>query len=1115
MKQKILCILLFVFAVNMHISGQTGYIYVHSKTLNEAGSPNITYTVSGGATVVPAFSLNDNPAQTPVLDIGSAENGRLWATSSTNVLYYRDANSTVWIQTSVTDAVKVDGGPLGTCFYISTAGTVFAYSGAGAPAQISAAGQFNNAPWTDIGSGWTGTPTGAGVPGPALYVVRDNAIVYKYSGAGTTWNTYATISTSPAYAGYRVDVNPTNGNVYVGGNSGTVRTIREITPAAIPVITSLGSPVPDGWAYRDLAVNANGEIYATAYELNSPQGWYVHKYSSGIAWVKETGSFDASNITGGAGNSLWLTMNSGGWNGGNGWPLAPGPYPFYNIFSRGFDGTSVTYIDDERVRTSPVAGNSQLIPVVPGTYTITETIPGGWDLQKILLYDPSANSTANQVAGTATITVAANEVVNVVFQTGQLNPIAMTNNCSAAYLETFGTGVAGTYGTPVAGQTSYHYLTGNAPGEDGYYKIVNRANPDFNSWGGAAGIVDHTPGDADQGFMYAVNAGYDKGEFFRRRFTGVIPGATYNFSAWIVDLTASAQVNPNVSFLVLDHTTQVVLGSYTTGDLTSIIEPDTWQNYGFSFTATAADIDLVISNNGFGGNGNDLAIDDISFALIPSGTPVTAVTHVSCAALGSIEVTFPLGASYEYSIDTALGWQPSVLFQNLFSGAYTVYARFAGTNGCVVTKTDTIKSAICGNVFNDGNGLTDSIVNGNGTNAGGLNAVLIDPATGNVIAVVPVNGNGTYEFLNLPAGSYNVLITTETAVAGNAAPNVVLPPNWVNIGEDCCDNTGSDGSIDGILTGIVVGSTAVTNVNFGIEQLPGSNNVTQTIPSPAINTIPAGVITNPVSGNDLEDGILGNPNQLVITTLPVNATMFYNGIAVTPGQVINGFDPALISYINITNGSTAIVFEYAFIDSAGQQDPTPATYTVNWAVPLPVSIEKFIVTQDKCRAHVLWTVSNEINFSHYDVERKTQHSQFAKIASVPSKYVNEVVTYTYDDESLPEGEFEYRLKMVDKDGQYVYSNTQAIKTACADESITVYPNPVQNTLHIAIKSAITQDYTIRIYNVMGKTIYQVTMEVRENEKQVIPVLLETYSGGIYHIIVSDEYLQKTFSILKD
>ena len=82
-----------------------------------------------------------------------------------------------------------------------------------------------------------------------------------------------------------------------------------------------------------------------------------------------------------------------------------------------------------------------------------------------------------------------------------------------------------------------------------------------------------------------MNAGFDKGEFFHRRFTGVIPGATYNISAWIIDLTASAPTNPNVSFTVYDHNTQLPLGTYNTGELTSTVEPDSWQQYGFSFVA--------------------------------------------------------------------------------------------------------------------------------------------------------------------------------------------------------------------------------------------------------------------------------------------------------------------------------------------------------------------------------------------------------------------------------------------------------------------------------------------------------------------------------------------------
>jgi gliding motility-associated-like protein len=768
-------LIVFLLLASSLVNAQSGYIYVHKKSLNEIDE-DFSFSVTGGSTSVPTFILNDAPTQIPVLDLGAAENGRLWAASRTNVLYYRDVNSTVWINTGVTGVAKIDGGPGGTCFYINTAGTVFSYDGIVAPVAISTVGQFANAGgFNDIGSGWTGTPTAGSPSGPALYVVRDNAIVYKWSGTGSTWNTYSTIT---GFAGYRVDVNPTNGNVYVAGNTSgpTVRTIREITPALVQ--SNLGGPVPILASFRDLAVNQNGELYITAF-VNQ---WYVSKYVSGTTWNTEFGSFDASNITGGVANTLWVTMNSGGHNGAFS--------AFYNIFSRGFNGIEPIYIDDERVRTT--VGNSQLIPVAPGTYTITETEAAGWDLQKILLYDPSSNSTSDQEAGIANINVSAGEVVHVVFQNGELNPIVMTNSCNTAYLEDFGSGPVGTYGNPVAGQTSYHYLTNDAPGEDGYYKIVNRANPDFNTWLAAAGIVDHTSGDSTFGYMYAVNAGFDKGEFFRRRFTGVVPGATYNFSAWIVDLTADAPVNPNVSFSVYDHATQVLLGTYNTGELTNSTIPGTWQEYGFTFLASASDIDLVVGNNGIGGPGNDLAIDDISFLMIPPTTPVTSVANSGCGTLGSITVTSPVGPSYVYTLDTSIAnsWQSSVNFNNLTPGTYTVFARFLDVVDCISSKLDTVELIFAVNAGTDGN----TSVCDNTTPL----ITLADFLSGEQLGGVWSRITGTGGTFNAGAGTYTPAVGATTSTFRYIVTGTTPCPNdtsFVTVNIYAPANAGTDGNI--------------------------------------------------------------------------------------------------------------------------------------------------------------------------------------------------------------------------------------------------------------------------------------------------------------------------------
>lgn len=1050
---------------------QTGYIYVHSKTLNEAGSPDISFTVSGGSTSVPAFTLNDDPAQNVVSqDIGASENGRLWAATNSGALYYRDANSAAWVQTSVTGVAKVDGGPSGSCYFINSAGTVYSYDGASPEVQISSTAQFSNSGgWNDIGSGWTGTPTSSFVDGPAVYVVRDNSTIYKWSGSGTTWNVYANI---PSSAQYKIDVNPTNGNVYVGGNIGTVRTVREITPAATPVITSLGSPVPDRSAYRDLAVNENGEIFATA--INS--SWYVHKYLSGTSWVTESGSFDANAITGGVANSLWLTMNSGGWNNGSGWPLASGPYPFYNIFSRGLNGSEVTYIDDERVRTSPVAGNAQLIPVTPGTYTITGTVPGGWDLQKILVYDPSANSSSDQVSATATITVEANEVVHVVFQTGEINAFSMTTDCANAYLETFGTGPAGSYGNPVNGQTSYHYLAGNAPGEDGYYKIVNQANPYFNTWSGAVGVKDHTAGDGE-GYMYAVNAGFDKGEFFRRRFTGVIPGANYSFSAWIVDLTPLAPVNPNVSFTIFDHVTQAVLGVYSTGELTNTTQPGAWEQYGFSFTGSSTDIDLVISNNGFGGGGNDLAIDDISFSLSPP-TPTVVMQNSDCAGgLGSITITAPIGA-YEYSID-GTNWQSSPTFANVAPGTYTASVRFTGTTNCTTSSTQaTVLPAICGNVFHDANGLTDSNVNGTGIGQASAAQLYVSLYSGTtLVSTVPVNSDGTYSFTDVPANAtYKVVLGTSSGGSATSVFAGTGSSGWVAAGEDCCDNAGSDGATDGVLS-IVVGTSNVSNANFGIQQLPESDPKSTQVFQPTVNqviTLNGGSNPPVLSGSDPEDmpagGVLTG-KTVTITAVPNNSELYYDNVLVTSGLTITGFDPSKlqIKFTTATLGDTTTQFEYAYVDVSGAADPTPAVYELKWEDPMPVTLVSFEIARAESGVLVSWVTTSETNSSHFDIERSIDARHWEAVGKVAAaEFSNKRTTYGFTDPQALYGTIYYRLKMVDTDETYAYSQIRSL--SIGHVKLNLYPNPVVGTLRIDDANA-AHIRKVMIHNKGGMMVY--------------------------------------------
>jgi len=273
------------------------------------------------------------------------------------------------------------------------------------------------------------------------------------------------------------------------------------------------------------------------------------------------------------------------------------------------------------------------------------------------------------------------------------------------------------------------------------------------------------------------------------------------------------------------------------------------------------------------------------------------------------------------------------------SGVTSVSIPFKAVDAAGATSTNTGTAVlnltgltVSGNIYDDANGLTDNTVNKNGTtlnNATGINAVLVNTATNTVAAstgVTMTSGGGTYSFSGVDAGSYYVMLTTNTATIGSAPPAVALPAGWVNTGENIGTAAGNDGTVDGKLT-IGAISANTTNVNFGIEKTPTANAVTGSTQS---NPGGTGTVTVPtLTGSDPEDqatsGTLSG-DVIVITTLPSNGTLYYNGTAAIAGQVISGYNPTLLT-VDPNDGISSLTFTYQYTDNAGQKSAA-ATVTM-------------------------------------------------------------------------------------------------------------------------------------------------------------------------------------------
>jgi hypothetical protein len=373
------------------------------------------------------------------------------------------------------------------------------------------------------------------------------------------------------------------------------------------------------------------------------------------------------------------------------------------------------------------------------------------------------------------------------------------------------------------------------------------------------------------------------------------------------------------------------------------------------------------------------------------------------------------------------------------------------------------KQEISGNVFNDRDGLNDNNVNQSvgaanpRTNVSGLlYANLI--RNGVVVDTIPVSADGRFLFDNVDvsgANSYTVQLTTIKGTIGSSPPATTLPAGWVNTGENGShiilgSGTGNDGTVNGISAPItVVPNDIIPEINFGIERLPESVDFTRVIPSPSIGTV---MTLSPLSnlpvltGSDPEDqpvsGSLAN-KSILFTTVPNNATLRYNGAVITAGTTISGYNPNLLTITFNGPAQAFAQFNYAYVDASGRPDPTPALYKLVWSGgPLAITLTDFTAVKNNCIAGLTWKTASEINASRFEIEVSNSTSAvYNKVGSVNATAANGK-TYQFGYPMQAGIQYYFRLKMIDKDGSFKYSDVRPLSCDGKSTGITIAPNPV-------------------------------------------------------------------------
>lgn len=171
--------------------------------------------------------------------------------------------------------------------------------------------------------------------------------------------------------------------------------------------------------------------------------------------------------------------------------------------------------------------------------------------------------------------------------------------------------------------------------------------------------------------------------------------------------------------------------------------------------------------------------------------------------------------------------------------------------------------------------------------------------------------------------------------------------------------------------------------------------------------------------------------------------------------------------------------------------------------PNPVPVKWLSFTGEKLKNNTVklnWEV-NEIDNHFYVVERSLDGEKFSTIGEVASSTAaGNNHSYSFIDSRPFASKNFYRIKQVDKNGSYSYSNIVIITMDESFGSWVVYPNPTNEKVNL-YSNANYNNLKVSVYDAIGKVILTQT-KAAVNKGEVITVSLAGLSKGIYSIQVS-------------
>ncbi len=166
----------------------------------------------------------------------------------------------------------------------------------------------------------------------------------------------------------------------------------------------------------------------------------------------------------------------------------------------------------------------------------------------------------------------------------------------------------------------------------------------------------------------------------------------------------------------------------------------------------------------------------------------------------------------------------------------------------------------------------------------------------------------------------------------------------------------------------------------------------------------------------------------------------------------------------------------------------------------PVELVSFTGTANRTNTDLRWSTATELNNYGFEIQRKAIDN-WNKVGFVDGNgTTNTPKTYSYTDNDLSSGKYSYRLKQIDRDGKFTYSQSIEVTIGEVPKEFALaqnYPNPFNPSTVISYQLPANSAVSLKVFDAIGREIATLVNEVKEAGSYSVQFNASHLSNGIY------------------